>query len=278
MIKMENKFWEVENLLDIDSCFQEVEVKTGMDLSLWEINDLDSEGFDNVSILAGHPIIELPSLPRSYDDYDLANSWYETPEYTAPVSMESILLQYPAIPVDMDSFDIVSIRIPIDEVFKKNKVGSRNSIIEEIELAASQGIFEYNMAESPRIPNMVEDVSRSSMRLIKGNKKVNVNRLFRKLENEQPATFDIFAYNEAREFHSTAKSECAIPLRVSFEKGDMVFRLKLSSVGMGDLKSLQAIPGFSKAVAHFTHTIHASLEDEELRLVVPGFRSRRTAM
>jgi hypothetical protein len=280
MIKMEEKIWEMENLLDIESSFQEVtEVNTGMTPNVWGVTDLDLQGFDNISILSGYPLTDFLSLSWSDDSLDLADFWGDTPEYTIPFTIESTFSQNLVAPEDVDLFDNVSIPIPVDEIFGENKEKSWNSIIKEIELAAAQGIFDNNMLDSPSVPDMNDDFSHSASKLIKGNnEKANVKRMLRKLGKKQPATFDIFAYNEDREFHSAAKPEYNIPLRVSIEKGDMVFRLKLSSVGMGDLKRLQAIPGFSKTVAHFPRTIHASLEDEELRLVVPRFRSRRTAM
>lgn len=279
MIKMEEKIWEVENLLDIESCFQEVtEANAGINLSVWEVNDLDSEGFDNVSILSGYPFTEFLFLSWSDDNFDLADFWYETPEFTTPaMTVESILSQYTATPEDKDLLDYYIIPAPADEIFKKNKEKSWNSIVEEIESTASESIFDYNMSDLPTIPDMLKDFSHSSIRLVKGNKqKTSVNRMLRKLDNEQPATFDIFAYDETHELPSAAKPEYNIPLRVSFENGNMVFRLDLSSVEMLDLNVSETLPAFSKAIAYIPRTKHfeASLDDEELRLVVPRFRSK----
>jgi hypothetical protein len=94
-------------------------------------------------------------------------------------------------------------------------------------------------------------------------------------------TGNIFTYNESSEILSKT-TEYEIPLRLTFEHGDMVFRLDLAKVTIGNQKKLQSSRTLSKALAQMPRSIkgkhfRASLEDQELRLVVPHIPNKRKA-
>ncbi|WP_054695930.1 hypothetical protein [Syntrophomonas palmitatica] len=232
-------------------------------------NHRDIDAFDNISLLSNVFIPALEFNELWYKDINPVDFWGA--EYLPAGIIKRQFMNQLTNPEDIDSFDNVSFPIQ-DVVIVDNTKTGWNKIIDEIELHASHNIFEDNAADIQ--PTAKDNLLRNGVSLVKGkNPDVNLKTVFNKLD-KQPDNFDIFAFNEAYET-SSAKMEYEIPLRLTFEHGDMVFRLDLASVGISDPHKLRSSRAFSKTIAKLPRSIkgkhfHASLEDQELRLVVPG--------
>ena len=325
MFRIEEELWKGQNLLDIETCWQEMEANPRTELKFpcfetpadieefdnvsinfrlphsfalecgfIDINDFldvsqyamdsfvpgpsdysclftnaDVDAFDNVSLLSD---ISLP-------DFDLAPSWYNDIKPGDFLDVECICSDYEYYgfnhlfpsPEDIEYFDNVSLAMPDVMIFE-----DWDKIIGEIESYASGYIFDHTYSEKPAPLN--NSLSRSAISLIKNSpKESNPKKALEKLEK---SAVNIFNYNEAGEVFPSSKLEYEIPLRLTFEKGDMVFRLDLAKVSVGDSKKLQSSRSFSRALAQMPRSIkgkhfQASLEDHELRLVVPAIPNKK---
>lgn len=300
MLKIDEELLEIENLLDIESSFQEVAgqvsetnitefkeesidleafdctsikfpLSTEVDLlAVWELlmesfddfldisrillsnvqplsiegytlaNDGDLTGFDNVSILADHPI--LKSEPEDFDNINLEDFWDMKPLSPMPAGTASQSASWAGTPQDIKQFDNVSIPMPGFAVLGEKKETALDKIIKEIEGSAI------------RLVKGGKTSSRRAQENVKTNKSISGNDA-----------------NGAKSYIET-KIEYDLPLHLTIENGDIMVRLDLSS--LGDLNTWQASPAFSRLLAGIPSTIRgkhfrASLENQELCLLFP---------